>query len=127
MSVHEPTPPKRGRGKGELEAEVLDTLHRAAPEALSPGEVKDALGGELSYSTVVTALSRLYAKGLLRRSPRGRAFAYAPIADASGLAAHEMRKVLEGRPDREAVLARFVDDLSDDDEQLLRKLLDLGD
>ncbi|GGU50624.1 BlaI/MecI/CopY family transcriptional regulator [Streptomyces violascens] len=126
MAAHEPTAPKGGRAKGELEAEVLDALQHAAPEALSPGEVKDRLGGGLSYSTVVTALSRLYAKGLLKRSLRGRAFAYTPVADDSGLAARQMRKVLDDRPDREAVLTRFVDDLSADDEQLLRKLLDTG-
>ncbi|MDJ0382511.1 BlaI/MecI/CopY family transcriptional regulator [Streptomyces sp. G-G2] len=117
---------KGGRAKGELEAEVLGALQHAAPQALSPREVKDVLGGGLSYSTVVTALSRLYAKGLLRRSPRGRAFAYAPVADESGLAAREMRQVLDRRPDREAVLTRFVDDLSSDDEELLRRLLDSG-
>ncbi|MEV8524092.1 MULTISPECIES: BlaI/MecI/CopY family transcriptional regulator [unclassified Streptomyces] len=106
--------------------EVLDTLQHAAPEALSPREVKNELGGGLSYSTVVTALSRMHAKGLLTRTLRGRAFAYTPVTDEPGLAAREMGKVLEGRPDREAVLTRFVDDLSADDEELLRRLLDSG-
>ncbi|WP_405878217.1 hypothetical protein OG762_05795 [Streptomyces sp. NBC_01136] len=34
-----------------------------------------------------------------------------------------MRTVLEERPDREAVLARFADGLSDTDADLLRQLL----
>jgi predicted transcriptional regulator len=126
VGAHEPTDPK-GRAKGELEAEVLAALHHATPSALTPGEVKEQLGGGLSYSTVVTALSRLYAKGLLKRDQRGRAFAYAPVADESGLAARKMRQVLENGPDRQAVLTRFVDDLSDDDEDLLRRLLDTGE
>jgi predicted transcriptional regulator len=114
----------KGRAKGELESEVLATLHRSAPEPLTPGQVKDALGGGLAYSTVVTSLSRLYAKGLLKRSLRGRAFAYAPVADESGLAARKMRQVLDGRADRAAVLSHFVDELSTEDEELLRQLLD---
>ncbi len=125
MGVHEPTAPE-GRGKGELEAEILAALHRAAPEALTPGEVRELLDGRLAYTTVVTGLSRLHDKGLLKRSKRGRAFAYAPVADESGLAARQMRKVLDGRRDREAVLTHFVDELSADDEELLRRLLDTG-
>jgi predicted transcriptional regulator len=125
VDTPEPDAPK-GRAKGELEAEVLAELQHAAPQALTPREVKNRLGGGLSYSTVVTALSRLYAKNLLTRTLRGRAFAYLPVADESGLAARQMSRVLDGRPDREAVLAHFVDDLSTDDEELLRKLLDPG-
>jgi hypothetical protein len=34
-----------------------------------------------------------------------------------------MRQALDAGPDRESVLTRFVDDLSTDDEQLLRRLL----
>ncbi|WP_354645172.1 BlaI/MecI/CopY family transcriptional regulator [Kitasatospora camelliae] len=116
-----------GRGKGELEAEILAVLHRAAPEAATPGEVLERLGdARLAYTTVVTALTRLHGKGLLRRAKRGRAFAYTPVADESGLAARRMSKVLDGRADREAVLAHFVDELSDADEELLRRLLDSG-
>ncbi|MFE0464513.1 BlaI/MecI/CopY family transcriptional regulator [Kitasatospora sp. NPDC058965] len=124
MSGHEPA---EGRAKGELAAEVLAVLHAAAPAELTPGEVLDGLADtRLAYTTVVTTLTRLHDKGVLRRTKRGRAYAYAPVADESGLAARRMRKVLDGRSDREAVLAHFVDELSDDDEELLRRLLDLG-
>ncbi|MFG1708625.1 BlaI/MecI/CopY family transcriptional regulator [Nonomuraea sp. M3C6] len=111
------------RPGGALEAEVLAVLRKAAPRALTPGEVRTALGGALSYSTVVTTLSRLHDKDVLVRTPRGRAFAYTPAADEPGLAARKMRQVLENEPDREAVLSRFVDDLAAGEEQLLRRLL----
>jgi predicted transcriptional regulator len=113
---------RRRRANGEREAEVLAVLHRAEG-ALTPGEVAERLGGELTYSTVVTILTRLYAKQLLTRTPRGRAYAYTPVTDDPGLAARRMRTVLEERTDREAVLARFVDSLSGTDEDLLRQLL----
>jgi predicted transcriptional regulator len=125
VGVPEPNP-AAGRGKGELEAEVLAALQRAVPEALTPGEVLERVDARLAYTTVVTTLTRMHDKGLLTRAKRGRAFAYTAVTDESGLAARTMRRALEGGRDREAVLARFVDELSDGDEDLLRRLLDPG-
>jgi predicted transcriptional regulator len=110
------------RAAGQLEAAALDVL-QSAGTALTPSEVRDRLGGELAYTTVVTILSRLHDKGVLTRLRSGRAYSYAPVADEPGLAARRMRGVLEAEPDREAVLARFVSGLSATDEQLLRRML----
>src|SRR5258707_572480 len=125
---HTDPPPRRGAG--ELEAAVLSVLWQAG-RALSPGEVQQALTGqagapELSYSTVVTILSRLHAKKALGRRRDGRAFRYAPVADEAGLAARRLAAMLDKEPDRQAVLSRFVADLSGSDEQLLRDLLGDG-
>ena len=114
------------RAAGELESAVLDVLH-AAGIPLSPGAVRERLGGELAYTTVVTILSRLHAKGVLERARAGRAYLYAPVADEPGLAARRMATVLAGEADREAVLARFVSGLSESDEQLLRRMLGTED
>jgi len=111
------------RGSGELEAEVLATLQRAGA-AMTPGEVKDLIGGDLAYTTVVTILSRLHAKGVLARHKAGRAYHYAPVSDQPGLAARRMARVLDEENDRAAVLARFVSSLSESDEDLLRRMLD---
>lgn len=110
------------RASGELEAAVLAAL-QAAGRPLPPAEVLDRVGGGLAYTTVVTILSRLHAKGVLERRKTGRAYAYAPVADEPGLAARRMARVLDGEADREAVLARFVSGLSGSDEQLLRRML----
>ena len=110
------------RGAGELEAAALAVL-QAAGTALTPGQVRDRLGGRLAYTTVVTILSRLHAKGVLERRKAGRAYVYAPVADEPGLAARRMARMLDGEADREAVLARFVSGLSDTDEELLRRML----
>jgi predicted transcriptional regulator len=111
------------RGAGELAGEVLGIL-QAAGEPLSPADVRERLGGDLAYTTVVTILSRLHAKGVLDRERAGRAFRYSPVADEPGLAARRMARVLDAEPDREAVLARFVSGLSGADEELLRRMLD---
>jgi predicted transcriptional regulator len=118
-----PSPGPGGRrANGRLAAEIRAVLRRAAGP-LTPGETAERLGGQLSYSTVVTVLTRLYAKQQLTRTPRGRAYAYALVTDEAGLAAARMRGLLEERPDRVAVLTRFVDGLTSADEDLLRQLL----
>jgi predicted transcriptional regulator len=101
---------------------VLATLW-SAHAALTAGEVQERLASALAYSTVVTILSRLHAKGTLEREQHGRAYAYRPVADEPGLAARRMRQVLDAESNRQQVLARFVSDLSDEDELVLRRLL----
>jgi predicted transcriptional regulator len=113
------------RGSGELERAALEVL-QAARTPLSPGEVRERIGGDLAYTTVVTILSRLHAKGVLERHKAGRAFLYAPVADEPGLAARRLAKMLDAEPDREAVLTRFVSGLSEADEDLLRRVLGAG-
>src|SRR5260370_10407778 len=110
------------RAAGELEAGALAVL-QAAGRPLSPGEVRECLGGGLAYTTVVTILSRLHDKGVLQRRKAGRAYLYAPVADEPGLAARRMARVLDGEADREARLARFVSRLSSAHDDLLRRIL----
>jgi predicted transcriptional regulator len=111
------------RPAGALEAEILALL-RGAGAPLSPGQVRERLtaADDLSYSTVVTILSRLHAKGLLSRRRDGRAFAYTVVDEAS-LAASRMSQALERGRDHDAVLTRFVSGLSGRDTRLLRQLL----
>lgn len=104
---------------------MLDRLQQAG-EALTPGQVRERLGGDLAYSTVVTTLTRLYDKQVLTRVPAGRAYAYRPATDASGLAARRMHQVLSGGPDRAQVLTRFVGTLTESDAAVLRALLGSG-
>ncbi len=113
------------RPAGALEAEVLAVL-AAAGQPLTPGQVQQRLAGrpepDLAYSTVVTILSRLHVKGLAVRQRSGRAFAYAPVDEAS-FAASQMSQALDAGPGHDAVLARFASGLSSRDARLLRDLL----
>lgn len=95
----------------------------AADRPLTPKAVQAELGGELAYTTVMTALTRLHDKGVVSREKDGRAYAYTPVLDSPGIAAARMREVLEAGGDREAVLARFLGTLSDEDERTLAELL----
>ncbi len=117
------TSPAQRRPSGELEASVLAALW-AAGGPLSPAEVQSALGGRLARTTVTTILTRLHDKGAVSRSRAGRGFAYSPIQDSAGLTARRMRSELDKQDDRGTALARFVSQLTDEDEQLLRSLLE---
>ncbi|MGK4581392.1 BlaI/MecI/CopY family transcriptional regulator [Kitasatospora sp. HPMI-4] len=116
-------PRVRRRGQGELEAQVLAVL-REAPAPVTASWVQEHLDGGLAYTTVMTILSRLHAKNAVSRTRSGRSYLWLASADAAGLAALRMRKVLDNEDDRGAVLASFVSALLPHDEDLLRSLLD---
>lgn len=113
------------RPAGELESTVLAALWTAG-EPLTPTQVQKALGSSLARTTVTTILSRLHDKGIVIRTRAGRGYAYTPTEDAAGLRARRMHSELEKDDDRGTVLARFVSQLTDEDEQLLRTLLEGG-
>lgn len=110
------------RARGELESNVLAALW-SADGPLTARQVLERLPGGLAYTTVLTILSRLHDKGMLVRYREGRGYAYEPARDEASHTAHRMKSLLEGGSDREAVLTRFVSELSEEDEQLLHHLL----
>jgi predicted transcriptional regulator len=112
--------------RGALEREILACL-AAAGQPMAPAEVRAELGDRLAYTTVMTTLSRLHAKGAISRQPAGRGYVYAlqggPGAAQASMTAHRMLKLLRAGGDRAGVLSRFIADLGPEDEQLLSDLL----
>ncbi|MCX5000370.1 BlaI/MecI/CopY family transcriptional regulator [Streptomyces longwoodensis] len=113
------------RPAGELEAAVMAALW-AAGAPLTPAQVQAELDSGLARTTVTTILSRLHEKGTVERERQGRGYAYRPLQDPHGLTALRMHSELDRGDDRESVLARFVAQLSPDDEEVLRRLLQEG-
>lgn len=110
------------RPKGALETAVLEQVW-AEPSGLTPRQALERLDGELAYTTIMTILNRLWTKGLLEREREGRAYRYKPLVSQSELVALRMGEALEVAGDRQATLSRFVEELSDADEAMLRSLL----
>ena len=110
------------REPGSLEAEVLAELW-AAEGPLTVGQVQEAVGAELAHTTVHTILARLCEKGAVVRERAGRGHAYRAVLAEPDLAAQRMRRLLNGEPDRSAVLARFVADLPPEEETALSEAL----
>jgi predicted transcriptional regulator len=74
--------------------------------ALLPGQRR-------AYTTVVTVLTRLAAKGLVERVSDGRRFYYRATADADELTAQAIEGLLKAAHDQRAVLTHLVSSLSD--------------
>ena len=115
------------RPPGVLEREVLAAL-AVAERPLTSAEVIEELQTTLAYTTVVTTLNRLCAKGALERSETdSRAYAYAlsgPVDEIpAALTARQMSLLLDAGSDRAAALARFVAELRPEDERELARLL----
>ena len=113
---------------GELESQVMSLVWE------NPGatarEVHSRLGKlNLAYTTIVTILDRLHAKGLVVRERMGRPFAYTAAVKREDFEAQLTRDVLVGlmKDASRPVLNTFVDlvstnpDLLDELEQLIRK------
>ncbi len=83
-----------------------------ADSPLTAAQVLAEHPGTLAYTTVMTILTRLHAKGIVSRAAVGRAYAYQAIEGQAEMAAKRMAQVLEHTGDQSAVLSRFVAHLS---------------
>ncbi|WGW13335.1 BlaI/MecI/CopY family transcriptional regulator [Saxibacter everestensis] len=108
---------------GELERSAMDVLW-SAESGLSATELRDALADrDLALTTVHTVLSRLEAKNFVVRERSVRPHRYQAASSREEHVAELMHEVLGQAPDREAVLARFIGSASNDETDLLRRLL----
>jgi predicted transcriptional regulator len=106
---------------GQLEAEIMECVWD-----LGSASVKDIHRcllerREIAYTTVMTVMSRLAAKGYLVSKPRGRAYVYEPAAGREAFCAGVVQDFMAGMladADR-LVLANFVDSVAADDTQRL--------
>jgi predicted transcriptional regulator len=112
------------RGFGELEAAVMDRLW-ARQEPATVREVLDDLRGdrEFAYTTVMTVLDNLHRKGWLTRELDGRAYRYQPVSSKQEYSAELMRQALDGSGDNTTTLLRFVEEMSPDEAEAIRRAL----
>ena len=110
---------------GDRELEVMTWLWASGSGTVS--EVKDGLGDPLAYTTVLTILRNLEAKGFLRREDEGRAHRYFPRVQQRAAQKRALRRLIDtlflGSP--EALLAHLVDehDVSPTELQRIAKRL----
>jgi BlaI family transcriptional regulator, penicillinase repressor len=108
------------------EAEIMAVLWEQGPSTVS--EVKGKLSDELAYTTVLTILRNLEAKGYVSHEAEGRAHRYsARIRQQSARKSairHLASKLFQGSA--ELLLAQLVSDrrLSEDQVRRIREILD---
>ena len=111
------------RPDGALETDVLSVLW-AADGPLPPGEINERLDAGYAYTSVATILTRLQAKGLVVRTPAGRAFAYSAAVDEPDLAVRRISELLDSSSDRAQVLSRFIGGLPANEAKAIQAMLD---
>lgn len=110
---------------GDLENAVMGVLW-AHEEGLTVREVLERMTGrELAYTTVMTVLSRLEAKGVAAREREGRAWRYRPAVSRESLTAEAMRIPLHdlSGQDRQAAILHFLSGASADDLAAVREAM----
>jgi predicted transcriptional regulator len=108
---------------GELERAVMDVLWSAVGPRTARAIAEALPHRELAQTTVLTVLSRLEKKGVVRRDRAGRAHTYTAVATREDHVADLMREVLGTAPDKTAALARFVGTVSPEEAYALQEAL----
>jgi predicted transcriptional regulator len=109
---------------GDLEAEVMECVWE-----LGSASVKDVHRclldrREIAYTTVMTVMSRLAAKGFLVSHTEGRAYIYEPSTDRETFCAGVVKEFISemlADADR-GVLTHFVDSVTEGDRNQLEML-----
>ncbi|MFN2537353.1 MAG: BlaI/MecI/CopY family transcriptional regulator [Mycobacteriales bacterium] len=109
---------------GDLERAVMQTLW-TAPTALTGREVAAALARpELAYTTVLTVLTRLEKKDLVRRDSSAKAHTYSPVASREDHVTVLMQQALGQAGDRAAALQHFARSMTTEEAATLRAALE---
>ncbi|QWF81225.1 BlaI/MecI/CopY family transcriptional regulator [Amycolatopsis sp. CA-230715] len=109
---------------GELERAVMDALWDRGEPATVRVVHADLAERDLAYTTVMTVLTRLADKGLVRRERDGRAWRYVPAAKREDYIAELMLEALALTGDRGPALVRFANSVSTDEAEALRRALE---
>lgn len=114
---------------GSLEHEAMVALWMSSPASVATvrARINDRRADDtrLAYTTVMTVLARLYDKGLVSRTRRGRAYDYTPMFDEVQLVEHLSRRDVDGLLERYGgpiLLAQFAAAVEQADPQLLDQL-----
>ncbi|GAA1733980.1 BlaI/MecI/CopY family transcriptional regulator [Aeromicrobium alkaliterrae] len=110
------------RSFGDLESRLMHALW-PAEDGLTVHEVIDRLETPVAYTTAITVIERLRAKGWLTREKDGRAFRYVATRTESQYAAQLMGEALDEVDDRAGALLSFADQLTPAEAQRLREAL----
>ena len=92
------------------------------------GEVKEQIAEDLAYTTLLTVLRSLEAKGHVRHETEGKAFRYFALVEADAAGDRTLRRLLNKvyLGSREMLVTRLLSDktVSEDELRRIRKMLD---
>ena len=107
------------------ELDVMSVLWREGSGTVA--EVREALGEELAYTSVLSALQLLEQKGSIRHEPEGRAYRYFPVVAPERAGKSALARIRDAifQGSAERMFAQFVaaEDLSQAELERMRRLL----
>ena len=107
------------------ELDVMSILWRSGSGTVS--EVREGLGEDLAYTSVLSALQTLEEKGFVRHEAEGRAYRYFPTVEPEQAGQSAMARIREAvfQGSAELMFAQFVSDrkLNRDELERMRRLL----
>lgn len=112
---------------GPLETEVMETVWRLGDTTVRDVHVELSASRDLAYTTVMTTMARLAAKGLLERDTSGLAHRYHPTVSREEYARSTVASVVDWLVAAfpEPAMSYFVEKIDDEaDPQALEALRD---
>ena len=115
------------RSLGDLERSIMDILWSLL-EAASAQDIRELLneteeGKSLAITTILTVLSRLEKKGMVNRDRKLRPHQFTAVASREDHTVELLRTVLGSVPNRTAVLARLIGEISPTEAAQVKSLL----
>ena len=112
------------RGFGDLEATVMERVW-GRDDGVTVREVFEELSDarQIAYTTVLSTLDNLHRKGWVKREREGKAFRYWPTMTREQRSANLMRAAFDSGGDTEAVLAFFVNQMTESESAQLKAAL----
>ncbi|HEU5419905.1 MAG TPA: BlaI/MecI/CopY family transcriptional regulator [Streptosporangiaceae bacterium] len=107
---------------GQLESAVMEVVW-AQDQPCLVREVRERLHypRPVAYTTVMTVMTILHGKGVLRREKQGRAWRYWPAEAREEHDARLMAEALRSGGDRQVTLRRFADLATEEELDALRR------
>ncbi|HEX4790751.1 MAG TPA: BlaI/MecI/CopY family transcriptional regulator [Actinospica sp.] len=111
---------------GDLELAVMERIWRLG-RPVSVRDVFEELKTErsIAYTTVMTVMDKLHAKGWLRREARGRAYLYEAVDSREAYTARLMRDAWATSDNQAAAFVHFLGQLSGEEARALRAALEI--
>jgi len=112
---------------GQLESAIMEVIWSQDRPYLVR-EVRERLnyGRPVAYTTVMTVMTILHGKGVLRREKHGRAWRYWPAERREEHDARLMAEILRSGSDCRATMRRFLDRITDEEIDLIRNAVGLA-
>jgi predicted transcriptional regulator len=124
-------PNKKGLRKvlGDLETEIMEIAWSRRQVTVKQAHEKLQQRRDLAYTTVMTVMSRLAEKGLLKRVREGAAYVYRPASTREEFTQSTVKKVMQEllRDFSAPAIRQFVESVGKEDPEQMEQLARLID